>query len=292
MHPRTFILTLWGSLSSAAFYGSILRRSVWFSVRFVVIACLILGLLKAVDFNLRSIPQLQAQTTQLLARLEQEYPADLVFSWDMSTLSWQPPTTLSVPYPPEVSLNREGLPPVLAQFSPQEGDPSTLLTELPQRSLMLITPSTLYILNAGESWNTLPFTEVPGFESAFTISRDTLGDYLTYWQTLIAQTIQVLQIGSFVVFPLFTVIRLLVNSVIDATIFYFLIQLSGPRWRWSKVWQLTLHIVVVALLLETLIHWLLPSSTFPIFTITSWGLFVYLVLMLKLRTTNSGEPRQ
>lgn len=287
MHPRTYAATLIGSLSSVSFYWTVLRQPLLFSVRFFLMSCLIVGVLDAVHFNVVTIPNWREAGARLLARVDREYPPDLTMTWDGQQLQWQPNQVLTVPYPPEIPLSQEGLPSVLAQFTPVDASPEELAPELPERSLFIVTPTQVFITSAAGSWNQLRLLETPGFENTFTINRESLPSYLNFWQQFLENALQGLGIASFIFIPLATLLSLLFTSVLDATLFYFLMQLTGIKWRWPKVWQLTLHIIVVALLIETIVRWFLPATVVPVFAFASWGLFTYIVVMMRFRPKGS-----
>jgi len=283
MHPLTYWKNLVGSLTSINWYFSLLSRPLSFSLRFFFLSCLLLGVATALKFNLVVIPTWQDQLTASLAELQAHYPPALIISWDNQVLSLTPAESISVQYPSQVSVDTDIFPSLLGYFSPQDLAESELERELPSRSLFLITPSSLFVNESGGGWNQLPLTTIPGFDQPFTITAQSLPEYIATWQSIGDSVLTVIAWLNWLFWPLSLIVTRLWISLFDTFLFYFLLQLNRFRVPFKKAWQIVLHVLITASIIELVTNWLYADLGIPMLTVSTWMILVYLVLSLRSR---------
>jgi hypothetical protein len=290
MRPRTFAHALLNTFTSVQYYGNVLRAPLWFSVRFFLIALLCLGITRAAHVQTTLVPVWRQQSTAIIEQVEREFPAEVEISWNGRVLQTRDEQTIAVPYPDALQPLPDVWPPVLAYIIPQPLTADEVGATVPQRSFLVVSQDNLYVSDSRGSWSEMPLNALLSFDQPFTLSRETLPEHLetahqwneTFWQW--AQ-------WGLAAFSLFYVV--IVGTwlaVIEAVFAYFVLRLAGFGITYLKALQISLHLVVVAETVSQGVIWLYGPSELPIFSLTFWLLFAYIVWNLRSQFSASKGP--
>jgi hypothetical protein len=291
MRPRTFIQALLKTFTDVRYYRDVLQAPFSFSLRFFILATISLGLTRAVYVNYRLVPTWRSYTTAIVNELERDFPSDLEITWNGRTLSTnQDPT--EVPYPQVVQPQPDSLPPVLGYLTSSPVAPDSFSTHFPQRSLLVATQDTLYVSDSQGAWSDVPLSTVPGFDRSFTLSRQTLPTFIETARQEITQFWSWAQ-GMLVILSAgYVLLSGLWVAALEGLFAYFILRFSGLKITYGKAVQLAFHLVIVAEALSQVVLWVYGPVDIPIFSITFWCLFAYVVLTLRselLPTPRSQE---
>lgn len=240
-------------------------------------------MIAAIEFNSVQIPVWQQQVATSLRELQTNYPADLIIAWDMQQLNMTPSEPLAIQYPSHLTVNGDVFPPLLAFLYPHDVAEAEFVPLLPSRSLAVVTPTTLFINQTSGGWNQLPLSSLPGFEQPFALNQQNLPDYITRWQSSSDSVLAVVAGASWFFWPVSLVVSRLWLSVFDGLLLYVLLQFNRLYLPIKKVWQLVIHVLITASVVELIASWIYPQLDLPLLTITTWVVLIYFVLSLRLR---------
>jgi len=247
-----------------------------FSVKFFLVSYFLLSILATLSFVEFEIPHYQAIFKTNEVALKKNYPDSLVITWDGKELKNSNPQLVEISYP--VELPHDGLPDKLAYIDSSVSSIDQLSKEHSATSLFSVTKDTLYVSSSTGGWSPLALKETPGFESPFTITKDSLPSYISTWESIFTQSLNafalVYPFAFFFIIGFLRVFSLLLNSVFA----YYLLRVLGKNLPYKKVFQIGLHISVVAGLLDVLTAHFLPLQTdISIYTLAYW---LYLTIIL------------
>lgn len=283
MHPLVYSRMLKDTLTSIQSYLALPIKPFWRSVWFFLISCLLIGILSGLQFNAMQLPIWRENVAASFAELSEHYPEELSITWDTSQLELTPAEPIEVQYPSRLKPDTSVWPPLLAYITPEETEPQELVAHLPSRTLAIITPTTLYVSaqdSAEGNWNQTALADLPGFESAFAVTTETLPGYLQNGQTIADSVLEVLSWLSLVVWPLGLLLQLLWASLFDTLVFYFLLQLLGFRLPVKRAWQIVLHALVAASVVTLIATSLYPELSIPMRSLATWSILVYFLITL------------
>lgn len=283
MRPRTFFYALLSTFTSARYYLDVLRAPWWFSFRFFLMAMICLGLTRAAFVNIKLVPTWKTQLSNIINQVERDFPPNLVISWDGRSLHTSDNQTVAIPYPTELQPQAELWPPILGFIVPQTLTADQFSTTLPHRSLMVATTDRFFVSDSQGEWSDVPLNTVPGFDRSFSISRETLPQQLTEVRAW-TDSFWAWATGALVVFSAtYVVVAGLWMSVLEGLFAFLVLRFSGFQLPYRKAVQLSLHLIVVAETLSQLSLWLYGPSELPLFSISFWCLFAYVVWTLRTR---------
>lgn len=287
MRVKTFIYALKNSLTQTKYYLDILQAPLNFSLRFFFISFLILSLFAAIKFNYADLPKIKQNLLSTINDLQHYYPENLLIKYDNQTLGlYQQEANqesqlklLEIDYPNYINREQLNLPKKLLTFS-QEADPNNLQQNLPNSTFILATPKKFY-LNSQNSWQEFSYENYPGFEQNFLINKQNLADYSQAWIKIIEETSTLLKYLIFILLPIFLILSRLWIVAIDGLFIYLFLKIGGSKLSIKNVFAWSLHIMVIAELVNQISKTLYQNLTLPMFTLTFWGIFLYLSLVLR-----------
>ncbi len=277
MRPRTYLNALINTFSSLKYYLEVLNSKFSFSLRFMLVSYLFLGIGFSLLFYLRELPRLEKAVEHSIQQLEAEYPQDLQIEWNGETLHSSHPTPIELPYPLYFPRTEES-PSTFAYLDTEVKDAEQTFSRVSQSSLLFVTQNELLMSNVGIGWERFPLKEVPGFDHPFVVTKEKLPELLQNLRTMVTNSFSLIKvIFPSVLLPLFVLWRVLLVCI-DSIIIYYLIRFfTHTPFPYLKVVQLSLHIMVVAETANLIVYWLLPHFSFPMFNLI---FYVFLTLLL------------
>ncbi len=288
-HVTQYFSSLWQSVSSVTFYGFVLRQPLRWTAIFFFISYIWLGWLAAGRFVVRDIPDLTQLFDATAQEVEANYPADLQLTWDEQAFTHQPEGLLTISYPPFVAPAEYSLPSVLAYHANQPLTSDQLPTSLPQPSFLVFTTKELFLHASDGSWSSIPLTEVPGFEQSFQVTRAQLPNIISHLKSVFQNLLNVVGTLSFVALPLSLALHRAWLVLIQSLLAYLLLKLNGVPLTFTKTFQLGLHIMVVAEILNQVSLWLYPQLDWSLLTIGYWLIFTLIILRVKMGKSSASE---
>lgn len=275
MKPRVYLFTLWNTLSSPQFYLGILNQKLSFSWRFFFTSYVLLSLISTVLFIVIDVPQWRQVSTNVAQQLVHNYPNNLIVRWDEKTLSTQPAQALFVPYPQNVPQGN--LPHRIAIINTQVTKIEDALPPNEEAPLSVITQNALYVSDLKGGWSSTPLQALPEFEKPFVINRENVPLLVTQAQKVVSQALIFTQIVYPALFFIFGSLVAILALAFNSFVIYFFVQLLGRPLSYNKVFQLSLHVGVVAELVQLVTRPIATTSELNMYGITFW-LYMCLVL--------------
>lgn len=274
MWPLTFLHALWRSISSVAYYQTVVRTSLWFSVRFFLIASFLLGLISGLIFSLQDLPRYHSQANEAIVSLKGAYPDQLVVAWDKSSLQLKPEKAVFVPVP--AAFRSDTLPSTLIVIDPTVSSDTSKWSDQYKNSLMVAGSSQLWVISGSGGYSTMDLAEIPGFEQPFTIHKQNIGGVTDIWLQTLSDLVGALSIVAPLISPWWGIFSQSLVVLIEILFAHFCIRLLRYPWPFRRILQICLHVSVVAQI-SSLIGAQIAPSIAPFFTITFWA---YLVIVL------------
>jgi len=265
MRPKTYWRSLKKTFTSPSYFLEITKAPFWFSFRFFIISMVLLAISWAIRINLKTIPYLQKQVEVNLENIENNYPSDLEISWTGKALEISPAEKLMIPYP--IGFEDPQLPAVFAYLVPMNFSSDQFQRESIEDSLLVITTENLFINNLQESWNSAPLSELlPDQQS--TLNQTSLPEF--------NNLLNFIKSANFVVLPLVLITSQLWVGFFEAILVFLFFKLNRVKIKFSKTFQLSLHLVIIAEFIHQVTAWLYPNIEIPMFTIAYWLVFTYI----------------
>lgn len=292
MRPRTFWHTLIGTFTSAQYYRDILQAPVGFTVRFFIIAMILLGLTRAVYVHVKLVPNWKLQLTSVINQLERDFPNELVITWNGQSLQTSNQQIVEVPYPTSMKPETDFWPPVFGYIVPESISPPDFSNKVPSRSLFVASANQLFVSDSEGYWSDVPLHTVPGFDQEFTLSRATLPTFITSARNWTAEFWN--WASSAVVFfsAAYVLLAGLWMSLLEGLFAYLVLRFSGLQLPYRKAVQVSFHLVIVAEVISQITLWLYGPTDIPLFSITFWSLFAYVIFTIRNSLTPTPTRQQ
>ncbi len=276
MKIRTYFQTLIKSISSPQYYLDVLNARFSFSLKFFLFSYFLLAIIATAFYIQFDIPHYKMIFKQNSDAIKQYYPDQLKLSWDGKELKQSGPELVEVSYP--IGIPHDGLPDKLAYIDASATSIDQITKLGKSNSLFAITKDTLYASRNEGGWSPLPLKETPGFQSAFTIDKTSLAHYLGIWETIFNSSLNAFTFIYPVAFFFWIGLLRLMTLAVNSVFVYYLLRLLGKNLPYKKVFQLGMHIIVVAGLLDILTsHVIPPNVEIGIYGVAFW---LYLIVVL------------
>ncbi len=277
MNAADYLRNVGSSLTSLAQYPLFLKRRLSWSLLFLLISYLVLGLVSASRIVWKDIPELETKANQTLEEVRLNFPADLSLEWNGQQLTHTGNSALKVPYPSFISPADLDLPPVLVYHLNQSIPEDQFAQQLPERSLIVVTPTELYMNDLQGDWNQIQLSELLGADS-FSLNQATLPQYLDQAKAGLENSRGVLQIGTFFFIPVLLTLARIWSLAIETLLAFVLTRLNGIPLSLRHLFQLNLHIIVVAEVINLASQFLYGNHHWPLFSLTFWLLWVLIMI--------------
>lgn len=275
MRLQRYLTHLWNTLTSPRYYLEILNQKMSFSWWFFLISFFLLSLLASSFFIAIDIPVWRKKITELVPQVESNYPSNLKIAWDTHQLSLQPPQPFTIAYPK--TLPQGQLPDQLALLNTQVETVEQALPVNQSSPLMVVTKNKLYLSDFSGGWSSTNLNDLPWFEQAFTIDKQNLANLMSMAQKSLQQIITFVAIIYPVAFFIARVVSTLFSILFDSLLIFFLMQLFKRPLPYGKIFQISLHISVVAELIQILTQRLVNNLELNMYSTTYW-IFMAIIL--------------
>lgn len=256
---KTFLYSYIKSLTEPNYYKDIVQAKLSFSLKYYVFFYFILGLLSAVVFSWRDLPELKNNTLELIDQLGREYPEAMVI--EMSDYQLQldgVEQPFGVPFPKAFADDLTEVYEYLIYFDTETNTTEeAALVSLKQSEYKITYPDTQ------DQVGTYQELEI----SDFTIDRTTVINNLPTIKSEVSQVLPYTPLGiwfiSSVILPIATFIMISITS----TFIFIGILIAQFPLKWTQILQISLHTITFAqtagFLQDLLFHHLnLPSIYF------------------------------
>ncbi len=280
MTPKQYWHILTGSLTQPTFYVQVLNQPFRRSLQFFLISSVLLGIASAWLMIQYRFPEYQRMFKEVTQEISQNYPDELSIQWQDQTLSTSNQEPLMIPYPHFFQAKPTQVAMVI--------DPSLDTTQfdqlnqrLPASSLSVVGSTQLLINDGLGNWSVLALADLPYFDQNFTINQQTLPGVLDQANHHFQQLLQLISPTLYVIWPLIYMFKNAWIILWYAIVGQFILSWYGKNFGFKKIYQLSLHLIVVAQLVEIVGQYLYPDLTFSLLSLTFWCLFIALSFTLK-----------
>lgn len=253
----------------------------WSVIHSLSISALSLGLISSLTVAYwwnYTTAQLENSLNSELAESLQYYPADLRIDWSGENLDIEPNTPILIPNPWPEYVEDSVLPPYLLILTDDTRNGSEVSQSLQSETLFLSTQQHIWTHDTQDSWSSIPLTELPGFDQPFTITAENYPPFVSQWQTVLSESIEVLKILSLGLIPLIYVLGKLITLTFDAVLIFVLLKLFPRAPSFKVVWQLSLQLGVISSLIGSTARLLYPQFEYNFFQLSYWILLTLVLI--------------
>jgi hypothetical protein len=275
--------TLLNTLTSPRYYIEILNRPLSFSWRFFFISYILLSLLSATLFIALTLPQWRSSLADTSLELQERYPNNLEIRWDnqTKTLSTQPAEPINVPYPS--SFPTGGLPEQFARINTQVSSVEDALPEsqTSPAPMVVVTKDTIFVSDLNGGWSDLDTEELTSLSDTFVLTKQTLPDFISRGQKFMDQVFLVSQLAYPIIFFFVASLTTLLAILFNSMMVYFFIRLFNTPLPYRKIMQISLHVAVVAELVQICTQRFVQTDQLNMFSLTYWVYIAVVLLILR-----------
>ncbi len=274
MRLKTYWHTITHSLTSPQYYLEILRAPFGFSVRFFLISMIFLGLSLAWQINQKLIPSLHQHFNIILDEINANYPQQLSLTWNKGQLSSSTTQIIEIAYPSFIDLEPD-LPPTLGYFIPEDVSASQLTTILDQESMFVITKHNFLVNDFQGTWAEIPLVELLP-STQLILDKDTSAKLITQFKQKLVTFIYLAKRLNFIIVPIGLIIAKFWRSFLESMLIFLFFRLNKIKLKFSHALKLSLHLTVIAEIINQLAHWIYPQVQISMFFLAYWSIFGYI----------------
>lgn len=274
---RTFWHIFTHSLSDLQYYVDVLNAPLKFSLKFVFAFYLTLSVVLTTLFTLNELPKIKMFSESMKQQIVQNFPDQARFQWQDEKLTSDSSSQLTITFPTSTMDSEIERPENLVIVD-------TSATQKPDQvpSLLYINQNTFYVNSLNGVWSDLELKEILGSEP-LQIDKSVVKNYLDGpASSMRDDLLTLLPFVMFLFFSLGLLISRIIMIAINAIILQFLFQLLDKPIRYSKVFQLALHLLIPVEIINQITLLALPNTPIPMLTIAFWTLSA--VLLWHFRT--------
>ena len=279
MKPKTYWHVLFNSSTLPSYYLAILNTKLKFSLRFFLVSYVLLSVLATILFATIQVPHWETQLKSSAQEAATNFPNDLKIMWDGKMLSSTNKQPLAISYPH--AFPHENLPSTFAYLDTTTDSLDAVNHKTQANALFVITQHHLYVNGAEKSSSNLELNQVYGFEKPFTVTKTTIGGYAQNVSSFIQQALE----GAIIFYPfgffVLMVITRLFSLLLDSVLIFYVLRLFQKPFPYWKIYQVSLHICVVAEFVELLTTRFIPSNQLPMFALAFWGYAIFIFSNLR-----------
>ena len=235
-------------------------------------------------------PPYQRRLAEILTEAETNFPSSLTIDWNRAELTLNQTEPLVVPYPTAVTKPAE-FPQALLLIVPISSLSSNLKPpdNLPMSALAVVTQQQLFLTDFQGGWSQIALADLPGFDQPFHLNRQTLPEIKQALSSRLELIFQRAKQILPVLLPMLVIISQFFSSIFYALIGFLMLRLINKPLPWIKVWQIALHLTVVALSVQQLTNYLYQANSLPLYSLTFWSLFILIGWGQKPRQPTTGQ---
>lgn len=282
------------TFTDVSFYKEIPTLETKLSIKFFLLSMLLLGLFRTARFVKVTVPQNKQLIEQSLTEIETYYPEDVLIEWDTQILKmyhtdatnggksaineykFTYPATFS-----EEKLQESGFPENFGAYINQDVVSTEPNESAFSNTFFLLTQKEFLINSAQNEWQAFPYQDLPGADQAFQIDKTNIADVTQMAKNTLFGALQMIQELSWLVLPLLTILFRVFSTAVLALFALFLARINTLQLSYKNVFQISLHLAVVAESIDFLIMLLYPNQHLSWFSLSFWILFFYVLLTWK-----------
>ena len=231
---------------------------------------------------------MQTRTNTIAQQIQQDYQSNLSLQWDDHKLTTQPNKSIVVPYPKDLpSLTNTNQ---LAVIDTQVSDVHEALAANKLDSLApltVITNNKVFVSDLSGHWSALNLNDSPFFENSWTLNKQNLPTVISQAKNQINHLFFLAEFVYPFAFLLLTTLTTLFTTAIDSLLVFYIIKLFRRGFPYKKVFQLSLHVAVIAELVQLMtqrvgsFNQFTNATQFNMFTLTYWAYMMIILWTLR-----------
>jgi len=280
MFLKKYFLKLFSSINSIGFYRDLQNSSLLSVILFFLFSFFYLGVWFSIGIILKDIPELENQLEQELNLIKENYPDDLVITWDQEKLIINR-EKINLNYPDWFEFNKENFPKYFVSYTQLNLTSELISQKLENSSLFIFDNDKIFVSNLKGKYSSLPLKETPGFEAKFIIDKNSLPGKINLFQEKLKSVFKSFKI----ILPIFLIpgfiILGLLGNLIDTLLVFLFIRIFYI-FNFKYIFKISLHIAVIAQLIERLSSSLYKNYHYPLFAISYWVIMIFVLWNLNL----------
>ena len=274
MRPKTYWHVISHLFTSPKYYLKIFKAPFWFSFRFFMISMVVLGLTWTWRINQKIVPAFQEQLNNGLDELGRNYPPELEITWGEDRLQSSTAEVVEIPYPSSMEKNSQ-LPPLLGNFIAEDISSEQFPTKFKQTSLFVVTSHQFFVNNLQGVWTDTALTDILPSKTII-LNKATSPELILEFKQQLEKIINLAKQLNFFIMPLVLIVIRLWMSFLEAILVFLFFKLNQFTFKFSRVLQLSLHLVVVSEIITQMTSWLYPQMQISMLTLAYWSIFSYI----------------
>jgi hypothetical protein len=267
---KLFFKTLKLSFTDPKYYLDVLKAKFSFSLKFFLVAFLLLSLTRSLKFIFLEIPQLKSDFNQTLSQVKNNYPENLVIKWNQDNLELEGPEFLEVSYPSFVKTNSE-MPPKFAYLTNNEINENNInknfLINFDQQNLFAF---------GQPNYQSMPLKSLAGFEQEFTLDQEKMLEILPEVDRSFENLLKNLTYLSPILFFIGLILSRIWIVFFEIILAFLLIKINKLKISFKKLIQISLHIVVVLEIIWQISKLLYPTHNLALINIGFWVILIFI----------------
>lgn len=274
------LTTLIKTCSSLKNYASEVERKTSYLLKYFLLFTTLTIFISTTIFVQRLVPQLVKDANTASEEFLVNYPTELVFTWDGTTLTSTHPV-VPINYPSLFTdPNEMGLPQSLAIITMAATKEEVTNS---QNYLFVITPTTLHMQEASNSWSEFSLTTLLP-TNTITATKETVTQWLTNFNSQLSVNQTALSAGLVVAFGLMQLLFTFLGLLWKSLLVFLFSRLFGVKAQFIQTFKLSILLLVPALVIQMLGDILYPTLVFDFTNLTFWLLYMLLVWKGPLET--------
>ena len=264
---------------------------------FFVISMLLVGFLRGAYFSVVQIPKIITSFTNFQEKIVNQYPEDLIISWNEEQLSLSPEekyenADLDLAQLFESEFFRPNLIRYRSEFS-SEDEKQQLIKD--EQTFAVISPEEISFMIEDEQTGdetkivTEPLRDIitsPGFS----LQHDDLPAFQKLTNEKIKEFQPRVQMAfPFIIMPFFLSGKFFVSFIYATFLWIFSKLAKFPLKTWRQNWKLTLSILVTVSYIELLVKVIYPNTFSPIQEVAFWAISAFVLLSWKFAEFFGGK---
>ncbi len=269
------------SISDTRFYSQLADRSVFSAVAFFTIFTTITSSFSGYRFITQTLPGLADQANQDLELIKETYPVTYQVTWDGAKLAANFTQPLIFDYPAVFGEPVERLPKVFLTYVPAEGDPGNLAQNLEQSTYLLLSNTSLAFTDFNGGWSTTALPDLLTDHTSFAITKDSFDSYIVAQQEQLRQVLSSAQPVIFGSYVFLGYLSQLLMTIVYTAMTLFMTTIYKLNLSFAHLLKISLHLMVLAQVLDLLIRLLYPSLDWSMLSLSFWSMMVFVVISLQ-----------
>lgn len=262
------------SLSSIEFYQTNLKESVWKSLKYYLAMFSLLWIGISIFNFFKYFPAAQELITNSISEIRNQYPSDLILSWDGESLN-SSITPLSVSYPTFFNPSEWLLPENFIEINTHQSD-----FEIKENTLLSVTSDSLTINSMGNQ-EQFSLPELLGNQS-FELNREVAVNFIdqTSQSDIRNWLLTIALILSFISW-IGVLFSRLILALVESFIGYLMLNITGRKEGYWRIFQISLYILIPAEIIYQTSVQVVPDFASAFLTLSFWVMFLAILFSLR-----------